>query len=196
LVAPVESNKELMKVFLPEGEWYYLFDGKKYNGNQEIFLECPIHKLPVFIKAGAVIPMQPSVMSTAEKKDEFILHIYKGNTSNEFDYFTDDGETFSYQQGAYLKRKIIYNPSERKVVLEKGEGDFKPHHTKLKLVFHHLDENEITVNGEKKNLESASHSFFSPLEKYDPIADPDSMGEEIVKSTSIAYSLNQIEINW
>ncbi len=74
LVAPVESTKEFVKVFFPEGEWYYLFDDKKYSGNQEVILESPIHKLPVFIKGGAIIPMQRPVQHTKEKVDELILH--------------------------------------------------------------------------------------------------------------------------
>ncbi|HEV8512994.1 MAG TPA: TIM-barrel domain-containing protein, partial [Cyclobacteriaceae bacterium] len=82
LVAPVESNKELTKAFLPEGEWYYLYTGKIYSGNQEIMLECPIHLLPVFIKGGSVLPMQRAVSSTSEKTDELILHVYEGRQSS------------------------------------------------------------------------------------------------------------------
>jgi alpha-glucosidase len=196
LVCPVESNKELMKIFLPEGEWYYIFDGKKFSGNQEIYFESPIHRLPIFIKSGSVLPMQRSVMSTSEQTDELILHIYKGNTKTEFDYFTDDGSTYSYQSGNYCKRKITFDPSARKITLGQSEGTFAPSQSNLKLVFHHFDENEVTVNGERKELQSHAHSFFTPLEKYDPIADPDSMGEEIVKSTTGKYTLDQININW
>src|SRR5690606_19983186 len=50
LVAPVESSKEFVKVYLPEGEWYYLFNGSKHDGNRELIIECPVHKLPVFIR--------------------------------------------------------------------------------------------------------------------------------------------------
>lgn len=196
LVAPVESNKELMKVFLPEGEWYYLFDGKKYSGNQEIFLECPIHKLPIFVKGGSVLPMQQAMMSTAEKSDGLILHIYPGNSKSEFHFFADDGETFSYQNGNYLKRKISFDPLEKKVTVEKSEGNYSSTFRTAKLIFHHMDGNEINVNGEKKNLEHIKHSFFIPLEKYDPIADPDSMGDEMVKQIVIPYESDKLEIRW
>ncbi len=196
LVCPVESHKELMKIFLPEGEWYYLFDGRKFSGNQEIYFECPIHRLPIFIKAGATLPMQEALRNTTEKSDELILHIYNGNTATEFDYFTDDGSTFGYQSGNYCKRKITFDPFARKVTLSACEGTFKPHHTMLKLVLHHFDENEVVMNGERKSLQWHKNSFFTPLEKYDPIADPDSMGEENVKSATVKYNSSTMEISW
>ena len=75
LVAPVESQKDFVKVFFPPGEWYYLFDGTKIKGDQEIIVESPIHKLPVYVKAGAILPMQKPVLHTKEKTTELILHI-------------------------------------------------------------------------------------------------------------------------
>ena len=196
LVAPVESNKELTKVFLPEGEWYYLYTGKIYSGNQEIMLECPIHLLPVFIKGGSAVPMQRAVSSTSEKTDELILHVYTGKQSSEFLLYQDDGETFQYQNGQFSKRRINYLGDENKLVIDQAEGKWKAPFTKLKFVFHGLNSSEVTINGERKSLEQFRHSFFSPLEKYDPINDPDSMGEESVKATRTVYSTGKIEVSW
>jgi alpha-glucosidase len=196
LVAPVESNKELTKIFLPEGEWHYLFSGRIYSGSQEIMLDCPIHKLPVFIKGGSVLPMQKSVMNTAERPDELILHAYTGMTSSEFTFYQDDGETYQYQKGECCIRKIEYQGNKSKLIITKTEGSFKAHFTKLRFVFHGLSADEVTINGERKSLEQFHHSFFSPLEKYDPINDPDSMGEEWVKSIQVAYTSDKIEVSW
>jgi len=66
----------------------------------------------------------------------------------------------------------------------------------LRFIFHGLSPDEVTVNGERKSLEPFHHSFFSPLEKYDPLNDPDSMGEEWVKSIQVAYSRDQIDVLW
>jgi alpha-glucosidase len=196
LVAPVESNKELMRVFLPMGEWYYLYTGQLYSGNQEIMLECPIHRLPVFIKAGAVLPMQRPVMNTTEKTDELILHVYCGAQSGEFIYYQDDGETFQYQLGAFAKRKLEYCSTENKLIVHETEGPLKEQFTKLKFVFHGLQANEITIDHETRLLNHISHSYFSPLEKYDPINEPDSMGEEWVNTIQIDYSPEKIEVSW
>jgi len=196
LVAPVESHKQITKIFLPEGEWHYLYSGKIYSGNQEIMLESPIHLLPVFVKGGSVLPMQRAVSSTSEKTDELILHVYSGKLFNEFLFYQDDRETFQYQSGEFSKRRIQYFGNENKLIIDQAEGTWKEHFTKLKFVFHGLHANDVTVNGERKSLEQFNHSFFSPLEKYDPIHDPDSMGEEWVKAIQVPYSAGKIEVSW
>lgn len=196
LVAPVESHKEITKVFLPAGEWYYLYTGKAYPGDQEIFIECPIHKLPVFIKAGSVLTMQRPVINTEEKPEELILHIYSGSQPSEFIFFADDGKTFGYEQGSFAKRKLEYKGSENRLILHATEGNYAVPYTQIKFIFHHLLANEVYIHGERKALQHTPHSFFSPLEKYDPINAPDSMGEEWVKSISVNYTAEKIEVNW
>jgi alpha-glucosidase len=196
LVAPVESNKELLKVFLPGGDWFDLFTGKLFEGNQEIIVDSPIHRLPVFIKAGSVIPMQQATAHTAIKQEEWILHIFCGKESSEFLYYTDDGLTFDYQTGKSLKRLIQYHALENKVVVSAEEGSFQTDFKTMRMVWHGAGADEVSFNGIKQKLTHQVHSFFSPLQKYDPINDPDSMGEENVKVASIAYSPSQIEITW
>jgi len=196
LVAPVESHKDIVKVFLPKGDWYYLHTGKVYVGNQELMLECPIHKLPIFIKAGTVLPTQKALMNTSEKTDELVLHIYSGSESSEFIFYVDDGKTFQYQQGNFSKRKIEFNAKENKVTLHQTEGSYPSEYKKLKLILHGIVSKEVTINSEKKKLEELVHSYFLPMEKFDPFADPESMGEENVLTTSINYSSEKIEVRW
>lgn len=196
LVAPTESNRDLLKVFLPEGTWYDLFTGKVFAGNDEIIVESPIHKLPVFVKGSSVLPMQPADANTSIKQDELILHVYHGKESSEFLLYMDDGETFDYQKGSSLKRKITYAGAEKKLTISAGEGTYIPSYKKIKLVFHGSKENQVTVNGASVAISDHTHSFFTPLEKYDPINDPDSMGEEAVKVGHIAYTSGEITVTW
>lgn len=196
LVAPAESNKELLRIYLPAGEWYYLFNGQKYGGDQEIILECPIHRLPVFIKAGSVLPMQRPVTSTKDKASEMILHVYAGSENTSFTHFEDDGDSFEYQSGKFLKRNLRFLPAERKIELGPAEGNFQTGLKSLKIIFHHFESDAVSVNGESRKLEELVHSFFTPIEKYDPINDPESMGDEVVKSTQVPYSTGRIEITW
>ena len=111
-------------------------------------------------------------------------------------FYQDDRETFQYQSGEFSKRRIQYSGNENKLIIDQAEGTWKEHFTKLKFVFHGLHANDVTVNGERKSLEQFNHSFFSPLEKYDPIHDPDSMGEEWVKAIQVPYSAGKIEVSW
>jgi alpha-glucosidase len=192
LVAPVESSKELTKVYLPEGSWYYLYTGKIYSGDEEIMVECPVHKLPVFVKAGSVIPMHKPVLTTSEKTNELILHFYQGKQASEFTLYSDDGDTY---QSEYSKRKIEFNPHESKLIIHKAEGSMTPYE-KIKLIFHGMAQSKIKVNGDEKDLSTINHSYFLPLEKFDPFFDPDSMGDEQVKNTLINFSTEKIEVSW
>ena len=68
LVAPVESTKEFVKVYFPDADgWYSLYNGRKFNPNSETIVECPLHKLPLFVKAGAIIPMQIPLSYTGQE---------------------------------------------------------------------------------------------------------------------------------
>lgn len=196
LVAPVESNKELLKIYFPEGTWYDLYTGQQWSGNQEAIIESPIHKLPVFVKAGSVLPMLPAHAHAGIVATEMHLHIYCGNESSEFLLYCDDGETFQYQQGEFSTRLIQHHGSQNLVVIGKTEGAFKPSYRKLKIVWHGSDAQQTTINGKQFTLTESQHSFFAPLEKYDPINEPDSMGEEPVRWAEIEYISDQIEISW
>ncbi len=196
LVAPVESSKDLVKIFLPEGEWYYLYTGKKYAGNQEIILECPIHRLPVFMKAGAIIPMQVAMQNTKAITSQLIIHVYHGNDFQKFTYYKDDGETFQYQQGLQLTRVMEYDGQNKRIVIGSETGKLDSTYTSMRFVFHGMNSATVSVNGEQKQLTESSHSFFTPLEKYDPINDPESMGEENVRSFEIGYIKDRIELSW
>jgi alpha-glucosidase len=196
LVAPVESNKEFMKVFFPPGTWYSLYDGTTYSGDQEVIIECPIHRLPVFIKAGTVLPMQPPVQHTKESTDELRLHIYGGGDASTFVYYDDDGATFEYQHGHWATRTIDVNPHERKVVIGSQQGSFNSKVKSLTLFLHHIGGEGAHINGQWVSGERLKTSLFKPLEKYDPINDPDSMGEEEVLICRTSWSKETITINW
>jgi alpha-glucosidase len=124
------------------------------------------------------------------------LHLYPGLEKTVFTHYEDDGDSFDYQEEKYLKRQLQYIPSENTVVMEKAEGSFSSGYRKLKLVFHHVDADAISVNGIHRNLVRHTHSFFTPIEKYDPINDPESMGEEEVKMAEVEYSTDRMEIRW
>lgn len=197
LVAPVESEKEFVKVYLPHGDWYYLYNGQKYGGNSEIILECPLHKLPVFVKAGALIPMQPVKSNTKENHDKLILHVYAGQNSS-FVFYEDDGSTFSYKSGAFSKRHIHYDAEKREVVISPTEGNYTSMLKTIKIIIHGLTvhSHSIYLNGIQNNLSHEVNSFFAPLEKFDPIYDPEPASIENVYTVETVYTTGQLIIHW
>ncbi len=197
LVAPVESNKEFAKVFFPNGRWYSIFDGKVINGDQELIIETPIHRLPIFIKAGAVIPMQRPVSGTKDKVEELLLHVYNGDETTHFDFYEDDGVSYQFENGVYARRALQFNGAEKTIIISEQSGDFKSAFRTIRLVLHGFAGiTQVKVNGKTEKCEPITHSFFTPLEKYDPINDPDSMGDEQVIVTNFDHTTSAINISW
>jgi alpha-glucosidase len=196
-VCPVESGKDLVKIYLPEGEWYYLYTGKKYDGNHEIIIECPIPRLPVFVKGSSIIPMQPVVSNTSETTGQLILHIYSGEIKNTFDYYEDDGQTFSYQSGKYHLRSIEFSPSNKTVIIKKATGEHQSTTKRLKVMLHSFaDFGSVKINGAQQNPQKEMNRYFEGLEKFDPFYDPEPAPEESVQTIEVDYTSEEILISW
>ncbi|RKR80243.1 alpha-glucosidase [Mucilaginibacter gracilis] len=165
LVCPVISTEKTADVYLPQGEWYRLSSGMKFTGKQVANVPAPLTDLPVFIKASAIIPMQTTIQSTAEKGDGTLqLHIWNGTEANEFIYYEDDGLTYNYQQGQYYKRQIRFYPAKKQIVLDIPEGTFKSKFTQFNLVLHGFDKvNSLTINADVKKYHTGTSKTTSFL---------------------------------
>lgn len=197
LIAPVDSTKDLAKVYFPEGTWYYLYDGSRYHGNTEAVFDCPLHKLPVFVKAGAVVPMQPIKSNTAEVTHTVILHIYTGDSST-FNFYEDDGVTFDYEKGNYALRRLIHDHPSRRLTISAQEGKYKSPATRFKLVFHGLDPaaNSLIVNGTTLQLKRDVNMSFVALEKFDPIYDPEPAPQQDVHTVDFDFTTDEVVVQY
>jgi len=154
MVAPVESTKFTEDVYLPKGEWYRLSTEEKFSGGKATIADAPLTDLPVFVKAGAIIPMQNVIQSTNEKGDGILeLNVWYGKDANTFVYYEDDGSSYDYQKGAYYKREINFDPAKGNITLSAVDGTFASKYNKIKLVLHGFDgvtkskSKKIKVNG-------------------------------------------------
>ena len=197
LVAPVESEKEFVKVYLPEGNWYSLYNGQPYAGNIEIIVECPLRRLPVFVKGGSIIPMQPAGHNTQVTQELLDVHIYTGADAS-FTYYDDDGATFGYQQSVYAKRDITYHANQRTVSIASVSGTFKSPLKQIRIVLHGLGSKveEVTLNGKPTRVQAEMNSFFRALEKFDPFYDPEPAPAEPVLTLTIPYTADAVNISW
>jgi alpha-glucosidase (family GH31 glycosyl hydrolase) len=111
LVAPVyKSGAKRDSIYLPKGTWYDYWNGKAYTGGTWLNnYPAPLDKLPVFVKAGAIIPMYPAMNYDGEKKaDTLTLDIYPSKNTA-FSLYEDDGLTRDYRKGAFAKTLIGVN---------------------------------------------------------------------------------------
>jgi alpha-glucosidase (family GH31 glycosyl hydrolase) len=105
LVAPViHHGIKKMKIYLPKGTWYDWFDHKKFEGGQWVEMPLKLETIPVFVRAGAFIPMVKAVPSTDDysSKELTVLYFPLPGKSSEGIMYEDDGKTYgAYEKGVY-----------------------------------------------------------------------------------------------
>ncbi|MGH8853041.1 MAG: TIM-barrel domain-containing protein, partial [Telluria sp.] len=119
LVAPVYRSQAVSQgwrkgIHLPQGRWIDYWDGRQLSAGPEgrdIDLQVTLDKLPVFVRAGAIVPMYPDMLYDGHKpKDRLTLDLYPQGES-EYTLYEDDGNTRRYQQGASSRQKIAMRES-------------------------------------------------------------------------------------
>ena len=100
LVAPVTSQGQTTKsVYLPAGTaWYNYWTNQRYDGGQTIEVDAPIDTLPLFVRAGSIVPLGSTVESTHDKQTIEHVRVYPG-ADGEFTLYNDDGLTYAYEKG-------------------------------------------------------------------------------------------------
>jgi alpha-glucosidase len=171
LVAPVESTKEIMKVYLPEGTWYYFYNDQTYEGKQEVYIDCPLNYLPVFVKAGSLLPLQGNVAHTGESPDKTLeLHLYSGQEGS-YLHYEDDGSSMDHHSGKYLSRNIHFQPQTGTMDFESSEGLYEGKFDYLKIFFHGFQQLRPEVNGELLKVVNTTYKFLDKLTEFDPLPD-------------------------
>lgn len=100
LVAPItEQGVTSRTVYLPAGtDWYNYWTNERLHGGQNITVQAPIETLPLFVRAGSMLPLGTEVESTNELQKIAAIQVYPGADGN-FDLYTDDGKTYAYEKG-------------------------------------------------------------------------------------------------
>ena len=129
MVAPVTTKGAVTRsVYLPEGVWFNYWTGEKYEGKSYHHVVAPLDTIPLFVKAGAIIPMQPEMIYSGEKPvDVITLDVYPYGESK-YDLYEDDNLSSNYKTGNFALTKITSSLSGSGLVLKmaKPEGKFKP----------------------------------------------------------------------
>ncbi len=197
LVAPVASNKDIAKVYLPQGTWYNLNNEQKFTGKQEIYVETPMESLPVFVKGSSIIPMQQVVQHAGESAgDTLFIHIYQGSEQNSFVYYEDAGDGYEYEKGQFYKRNITYNPNKKEVLLEKAEGSLSSKYKVVKFVMHGFTANQFVTNNVKTKASTETIEMIPGVSQFDPIGKRIEALKASVFTFSVKWDTNKITISW
>jgi alpha-glucosidase/alpha-D-xyloside xylohydrolase len=113
LVAPVtEQGATSRKVYLPAGcDWYNYWTNARIKGGQTITAEAPIDTIPLFVRAGSIVPLGAPVLSTHEPQAIAAVRVYPGADA-EFTLYSDDGTTYSYEKGAGSTTKLHWDDTK------------------------------------------------------------------------------------
>ena len=124
LVCPVTEPAKRRRVYLPPtpGGWYDFWSGERLEGGRWIDAEAPLDKIPLYIRAGSVLPLGPVVQYVGERAEDPIeLRVYLGARGN-FTLYEDDGETYGYERGDYALIPIEWDG--RRLIIGRRRGRF------------------------------------------------------------------------
>jgi alpha-D-xyloside xylohydrolase len=126
LVNPVTTYKARSRsVYLPKAVgWYDFWSGKWVSGGQTIEAAAPYESLPLFVKAGSIIPLGPELQYTGEKApDPITLYVYAG-ADGAFTIYEDEGLNYNYEKGQFARIPLRWDNASRTLSIGKREGSF------------------------------------------------------------------------
>jgi alpha-glucosidase len=147
LVIPEESGLAFAKIYLPSGDWYDAYTGQRSPGGQEKLIELSQDRLPVYVKAGSIIPRQSVIQNTTQApSDTLDLHCYAGPDPASFSYYEDDGASYNYEKGMFYQRTLRMDPVSRKITLEKPEGQWPSKFHYIRFLLHGFDARSLATD--------------------------------------------------
>lgn len=105
LVAPLFAGEEERQVVLPQGKWYDFYTGKLVGEGEVITVKPGLDKIPVYVKDGGIIPLWPKLTKVDTEKHPVEIRYY-GTKPSTYELYDDDGETYDYEKGEYLRIPI------------------------------------------------------------------------------------------
>lgn len=122
---PVSEYKARSRsVYFPEGGWYDFYSGQFIAGGQRTDVSAPRARMPLYVRAGSIIPFGPAMEWSDEKPADGIrLYVYAGADAD-FTLYEDDGLTYGYEKGAYATIPLHWDDASRTLEVGARSGSF------------------------------------------------------------------------
>jgi alpha-glucosidase/alpha-D-xyloside xylohydrolase len=123
LVAPVvEKGATTRRLYLPRGAWYDFWTSERHEGGREISRAVDLETMPLYVRAGAILPLGPVKQYTSQPTDEpLTLQIYPG-ADGAFTMYEDDGISFAHERGDWMGLEMRWNDSARRLDVRLAAG--------------------------------------------------------------------------
>jgi hypothetical protein len=154
---------EYRAVYLPEGDWYDWWTGERLNGNQHTLANAPLEQMPMFVKAGAIIPMQPVMQYVNERPvDQIRLRVWSGQ--GEFTIYEDDGQSFAYRSNQWSTTTFrVYEQENITIVeIDQRQGEWQPNDREIIVELVGVGEHRFSDQGRDQELRTVIRMCLQP----------------------------------
>jgi alpha-glucosidase len=165
LVAPVlRAGAVARSVYLPNDIWYDFWTGERFEGGDHVLADAPLDRIPLFVRAGALVPMGRERQSIGPRDDEgeVQLHVWPGH-SGSLEWYEDDGTTMQHQSGRFHRRSVTNTGRGRRQTLRFGKsaGLFESRVRSWRLVvWNATQKSKVKVDGEALELDVSEEGLL------------------------------------
>jgi len=145
LVNPVYApGVQSRRLYLPAGNgWYDFYTGKYYNGGQHLLADAPVERMPLFVKAGSILPFGPEIQYTGEKAADTIALVVFAGRDGHFTLYEDEGDNYNYENGAFTGISFDYKEQTNELVIGRRQGSFNGMPEKRVFTITRIDRNRL-----------------------------------------------------
>ncbi|NOU66993.1 DUF5110 domain-containing protein [Paenibacillus sp. LMG 31461] len=121
----LEGVKKTRDVYLPAGTaWYDFWTNRIFEGRRMIEAEAPLDRIPLYVKAGSIVPMSGSIQFAEQRTDDNRhIRVYTGQHGT-FDYYEDEGDNYNYEKGAYALIPMVWDEENRTFIIKERQGTY------------------------------------------------------------------------
>jgi alpha-D-xyloside xylohydrolase len=124
LVNPVTTTGATSRsVYLPAGTWYDFWTGATATGGTTVTADAPLSKIPLYVKAGSIVPMGPNIQYATESSDPLEIRVYKG-ANGSFTLYEDEGDSYNYETGKYSTITFTWDDAGKKLSIGDRNGSY------------------------------------------------------------------------
>jgi alpha-glucosidase len=168
LVAPIcEAGATSRQVYLPAGGWFDFWTDERHAGPTTVEVPAPLERIPVFVRAGAVLPTWPVMQHTGQPVERLILQVYPGHGDSWL--YEDDGHSLAYQQGQYRATRFEsrYSGGTSLAIVRHVQGEYRPSYTRWEWNVHALTHTPQRVLADGQSIENPTFDQSRRVLRFD-----------------------------
>ena len=119
-----EYKARSRSVYFPAGGWYDFYTGAFIPGGQRLTVDAPYERMPLYVRAGSIIPFGPAQEYTGEKPADDLLIVVFAGADARFTLYEDDGLTYGYEKGEYSTIEFFWDDSARRLQIGARKGSY------------------------------------------------------------------------